>query len=64
VSKAQPSDNGAGDAATLERIHDAIDLVCENAARAELWATALGAFAQPVPEYAPEGGSDWPPVKV
>jgi len=30
-----------------------IDLVCEDAARIELWACALNGFAQPVPDYIP-----------
>ena len=34
-----------------ERLLHAIDVLCEDAARAELWACALSGFAQPVPEY-------------
>ncbi len=36
---------------TLEQLHEAIESVCADAALAELWASALNAFAQPVPEY-------------
>jgi hypothetical protein len=34
-----------------ERLQHTIDIVCENAARVELWASALNWFAQPVPDY-------------
>ena len=36
-----------------ERLRRSIDLVCEDAARVELWACALNGFAQPVPDYGP-----------
>jgi len=34
-----------------ERLQRTIDIVCEHAARVELWACALNGFAQPVPDY-------------
>jgi len=36
-----------------ERLRRSIDVVCEDAARVELWACALSGFAQPVPPYDP-----------
>jgi hypothetical protein len=41
------------ESAALKGLHETIDLICADAARAELWASALNAFAQPVPEYDP-----------
>jgi hypothetical protein len=32
-------------------LREAIDVVCEDAARVELWACALAGFSQPVPGY-------------
>jgi hypothetical protein len=36
-----------------ERLRHSIDALCEDAARVELWATALSAFALPAPHYEP-----------
>jgi hypothetical protein len=36
-----------------KRLQQTIDVLCEDAARAELWACALTGFAQPVPDYDP-----------
>jgi hypothetical protein len=35
-----------------KRLQQTIDILCEDAARVELWACALVGFAQPVPDYA------------
>ena len=37
--------------ATRERLQRTIDILCEDAARVELWACALSGFAQAVPAY-------------
>jgi hypothetical protein len=37
------------EAAARERLQRTIDVLCEDAARVELWACALGGFAQAVP---------------
>jgi hypothetical protein len=34
-----------------QRLQQAIDVLCEDAARVEIWACALSGFAQPVPDY-------------
>ena len=34
-----------------QRLFGAIDAVLEDAARVELWASALNGFARPVPDY-------------
>jgi hypothetical protein len=36
-----------------QRLRQSIDALCEDAARVELWATALSAFALPAPRYEP-----------
>lgn len=36
-----------------ERLHDAIDGLRKDVTRVEVWATALGSFTQPVPDYSP-----------
>ena len=47
-------DNMGPAAEELERrLRQSIDMLCENAARVEVWATALSAFAHPVPRYEP-----------
>jgi hypothetical protein len=51
VSELQLPEKSAAETTALKQIHDAIDLICEDAARAALWAGALSAFAQPIPEY-------------
>jgi hypothetical protein len=35
-----------------QRLEDTIDVVCQDAARIELWADALASFALPVPDDA------------
>jgi len=50
VSEVQLPEKSAAETIELKQIHDAIDMVCEDAARAELWAGALSAFVQPIPE--------------
>jgi len=57
VSEVQLPEKSAAETTELKQIHDAIDMVCEDAARADLWAGALSAFAQPIPEYGPHDGS-------
>lgn len=37
-----------------ERLQDAIDGLRKDVTRVEVWATALGTFARPVPEYQPD----------
>jgi hypothetical protein len=34
-----------------KRLQQTIDVLCEDAARTELWTCALTGFAQPVPDY-------------
>ena len=51
VSEVEGSATTAAQASAVEQLYETIDLICADAARAELWATALSAFAQPVPEY-------------
>jgi hypothetical protein len=57
VSEVQLPEKSTAETTALKQIHDAIDLICEDAVRAELWAGALSAFAQPIPEYGPRDGS-------
>ena len=35
------------------RLHEAIDGLRKDVTRVEIWATALGSFSQPVPDYSP-----------
>ena len=49
------------------RLHEAIDGLRKDVTRVEIWATALGSFSQPVPDYSPNkkfelgpGSSDAP----
>jgi hypothetical protein len=49
TAKAPEQRASAADAG--EKLQRAIDLLCEDAARVELWACALNGFAQPVPDY-------------
>lgn len=58
MSEIQASEPNA--AGMLEQLREAIDVICEDAARAELWASALSAFAQPAPQYAEPDCSSWP----
>jgi hypothetical protein len=51
VSELPASNPNAAQSSTLEQLHETMDLVLADAARAQLWAIALSAFAQPVPEY-------------
>ena len=37
-----------------KRLHEAIDGLRKDVTRVEIWATALGTFAEPVPEYQPD----------
>jgi hypothetical protein len=46
----ETADRSPDQAAEL-RLQRTIDIVCEDAARVELWACALSGFAQPVPDY-------------
>ena len=36
-----------------QRLHDALEGLRKDVTRVEVWATALGSFAEPVPEYGP-----------
>jgi hypothetical protein len=36
-----------------DRLHQAIDELRKDVTRVEIWAAALGSFAQPIPEYQP-----------
>lgn len=36
-----------------ERLHEALDGLRKDVTRVEIWATALGSFTEPVPEYSP-----------
>jgi hypothetical protein len=44
-------DNTGEEAVIRERLLRIIDILCEDAARIELWACALNGFAQAVPDY-------------
>ena len=57
MSEVQLPEKSAAETTELKQIHDAIDMVCEDAAHADLWAGALSAFAQPIPEYGARDGS-------
>ena len=37
-----------------DRLHQAIDELRKDVTRVEIWATALGSFAKPVPDYKPD----------
>jgi hypothetical protein len=37
-----------------DRLHQAIDELRKDVTRVEVWATALGSFAKPVPDYQPD----------
>ena len=37
-----------------ERLHQAIGQLRKDVTRVEVWATALGSFAKPVPDYQPD----------
>lgn len=37
-----------------DRLHQAIDELRKDVTRVEIWATALGSFSQPVPDYRPD----------
>jgi hypothetical protein len=37
-----------------ERLHQALGQLRKDVTRVEVWATALGSFAKPVPEYEPD----------
>src|SRR4029078_85214 len=45
-----------------QRLRQSIDELCEDAARVEIWATALSAFAHAVPGYEPSGRSRLQPA--
>jgi hypothetical protein len=52
VSKiSEPTPDATSEALVRERLQRTIDILCEDAARVELWACALSGFAQPVPDY-------------
>jgi|GEM_PF-1635962 len=36
-----------------ERLHEALDGLRKDVTRVEIWATALGSFSEPVPDYSP-----------
>ncbi len=36
-----------------QRLHDALEGLRKDVTRVEVWATALGSFSEPVPEYRP-----------
>lgn len=46
-------DHASGQKKINDRLHQALDELRKDATRVEIWATALGTFAQPVPEYKP-----------
>jgi len=64
VDEVQLPEKNAAETTALKRIHDAMDLICEDAARAELWAGALSAFAQPIPEYGSVAGFSLTPKRA
>jgi len=41
-----------------DRLREAVDGLRKDATRVEIWATALGTFAKPVPEYRPNSSFD------
>jgi hypothetical protein len=46
--------NKGGQEEIRERLSDAIDELRKDVTRVEVWATALGTFSKPVPEYQPD----------
>ena len=34
-----------------DKLQETIDVICEDAARVELWACALSGFSRPIPDY-------------
>ncbi len=49
----------AGPDVITERLHDAIDGLRKDVTRVEIWATALGSFSRPVPDYSPSREFEW-----
>jgi hypothetical protein len=47
----EPTAGATSEAIVRERLERTIDILCEDAARVELWACALSGFAQAVPDY-------------
>lgn len=47
-------DRSNGQDAINDRLHQAIDELRKDVTRVEIWATALGSFAKPVPDYRPD----------
>jgi hypothetical protein len=46
--------NATGQEEIKQRLQEAIEGLRKDATRVEIWATALGTFAEPVPEYQPD----------
>jgi hypothetical protein len=46
--------NKGGQEEISERLSDAIGELRKDVTRVEVWATALGSFSKPVPEYRPD----------
>jgi hypothetical protein len=44
-------DHASGQEKINERLHQALDELRKDVTRVEIWATALGTFAKPVPRY-------------
>jgi hypothetical protein len=43
----------AGEAIVAKRLQEALERLRDDVARVEIWAGALGCFAEPVPDYDP-----------
>jgi len=46
-------ETGTGREGINQRLHDALEGLRKDVTRVEVWATALGSFTEPVPEYGP-----------
>lgn len=54
MSKPENGRSGFNQDKIVQRLHEAIDQLRKDATRVEVWAAALGSFAQPVPDYRPD----------
>ena len=53
TKKDRETTNRSGREEINDRLHEAIDGLRKDVTRVEIWATALGSFSQPVPDYSP-----------
>lgn len=53
MGKVKNEETKSGHEEINDRLHEAIDGLRKDVTRVEIWATALGSFSQPVPDYSP-----------